>query len=307
MNETGSAKDANRPSPRTSLRARVRFWTVTVFTATLVTFTAAGIIEERRRLLQAESAHAAALIEHLARMPEFRGRTEQTGAPLRILQGASDTLGGSLELGAPASAPQSDALVLARRRLDLEEGQLELRYRAEPGRLRAITRGAILIHSIHGLVALAALLMGTEWILRKSLVVPLGDLSHEVNLMRDGRGWHPRLPATDRELQELANAVAGLGPSLERQVHEWIEAEKRGAVALALVAVRTRLRHAVDRVLSLVTELQGETSAAVRDRDERFLSLAAEVRRLPELLAEDARALIAMSQSRPMGDADGAA
>jgi hypothetical protein len=305
VNETRNAKKANGHRPRTSLRARVRLWTVTVFTVTLVAFTAAGIVEERRQLLQAESAHAAALLAHLARMPEFRAGAADAGALLDILRGSSDHLGGSLELGAPVSNPQADELVLARRQLDLEEGELELRYRADAGRLGTMTRRAILIHSLHGLVALGALLLGTEWILRRSLVLPLGALSHEVGLMRDGRGWRPRLPATDGELQELANAVAGLGPSLEKQVHEWIGVQKRGAVALALTAVRARLRDTQQRVLALVAELEGETHAPPRDRERRIHSLAAEVRRLPELLAEDAHALVATTHPHATGDADG--
>lgn len=304
MNETRSAK-ANGDRPRTSLRARVRLWTVAVFTVTLVAFTAAGIMEERRQLLRAESAHAAALLEHLARMPELRAGAADAGALLDVLRGSSDHLGGSLELGAPVANPQADEVVLARRRLDLKEGELELRYRADPGRLRAMTRRAILIHSLHGLIALGALLLGTEWILRRSLVVPLGTLSHEVGLMRDGHGWHPRVPATDGELQELTDAVAGLGPSLEKQVHEWIEVEKRGAVALALTAVRARIRDTQERVLALVAELEGETHATPRDREQRIHSLAAEVRRLPELLAEDAQALVATTHARATGDSAG--
>lgn len=304
MNETRGAK-ANGDGPRTSLRARVRLWTVAVFTVTLVAFTAAGIVEERRQLLRAESAHAGALLEHLARMPEFRSGAADATALLSVLRGSSDDLGGSLELGAPVSNPDTEGAVLARRRLDLEEGELELRYRADPGRLHAMTRRAILVHSLHGLIALGALLLGTEWILRRSLVVPLGTLSHEVGLMRDGHGWHPRVPATDGELQELTDAVAGLGPSLEKQVHEWIEVEKRGAVALALTAVRARLRDTQQRVLSLVAELEGETYAPPRDREQRIHSLAVEVRRLPELLAEDAHALVATTHPHARSDADG--
>jgi len=300
VNETRGANAANA-GPRTSLRARVRLWTVTVFTVTLVVFTAAGIVEERRQLLRAESAHAAALLEHLARMPEFRAGAADAGVPLDVLRGSSDALGGSLELGAPVSNPDVEGAVLARRRLDLEEGELELRYRADPGRLGAMTRRAILIHSLHGLIALGALLLGTEWILRRSLVLPLGALSHEVGLMRDGRGWHPRLPATDGELQELANAVAGLGPSLEKQVHEWIEVEKKGAVALALAAVRARLRDTQQRILALLAELEGETHAPPRDRQQRIHSLAVEVRGLPELLAEDAHALVETTHARATG------
>ena len=305
MSETRETNTTSANGPRrTSLRARVRLWTITVFTVTLVAFTAAGIVEERRQLLQAESAHAAALLEHLARMPEFRAGAADAGAFLDVLRGSSDHLGGSLELGAPVSDPLADGAVLARRPLDLEEGEAELRYRADPGRLAAMTRRAILIHSLHGLVALGALLLGIEWILRRGLLTPLGALSHEVDLMRDGRGWRPRLPATDRELQDLANAVANLGPGLEKQVYEWIEVDRKSAVALALTAVRARLRDTQRRVLALVAELEGETHAPPRDREQLIHSLAAEARGLAELLAVEAHALVAGSHPHATGDAD---
>lgn len=66
------AEKGERPQPADSPRARARLWTVTVFTVTLVA-TTTGVVEEGRQLLHAESARAAALLEHLARMPKFRG------------------------------------------------------------------------------------------------------------------------------------------------------------------------------------------------------------------------------------------
>jgi hypothetical protein len=138
-----------------------------------------------------------------------------------------------------------------------------------------------------------ALLAGTEWILRRSLLAPLSALSHEVNLMRDGRGWQPRLPPTDEEFKELADALAGLGPGLERQVYEWIDVERRAAVALALTAGRERLRGTQHRVLALLAELEGQNLATPHDREQGIRSLAAEVRQLPEVLAAEAQALFA--------------
>src|SRR5512134_4006990 len=87
-----------------------------------------------------------------------------------------------------------------------------------------------------------------------------------------------------------------------RQVHEWIEVERRSAVALALTAVRARLRDTQQRVLSLVAELEGETHTPPRDREQRIHSLAVEVRRLPEWLAEDAHALVATTHSHATDD-----
>ena len=99
--------------------------------------------------------------------------------------------------------------------------------------------------------------------------------------------------------------MANLGPSLEKQVYEWIEVEKKGAVALALMVVRARLRDTQQRVLALVAELEGETHAPPRDREQLIHSLTAEARRLAELLAEDAHALVAEGHQYAAGDADG--
>jgi hypothetical protein len=266
---------------------------VAVSTVTLAVFTAAGVLEERRQLLDAESAHAAALLEHLARMPEFQKRAADAKSFLDVLRGSLGPVGASLDLAAPNASAWRDGPVLARRALRLDESPLVLRYRVDPERLREITRRSVLIHSLHGLVALVALLAGTEWILRRSLLAPLSALSHEVNLMRDGRGWQPRLPPTDQEFKELADALAGLGPGLERQVYGWIDVERRAAVARALTAARERLRGTQHRVLALLAELEDHDVAAPHDREQRIRSLTAEVRQLPEVLAAETQALFA--------------
>ena len=75
---------------RSSIRARIRFWIVAMSTVTMVAFTTAAILEERRRLLETEAVHAATLLAHLAHMPEFRGprarrkHASSTGAMCRV-------------------------------------------------------------------------------------------------------------------------------------------------------------------------------------------------------------------------------
>ena len=49
------------------------------------------------------------------------------------------------------------------------------------------------------------------------------------------------LPATDAEFAEIAAAIRELGPGLSAQVDEWIQGEKRAAVAMALGGLRKRL------------------------------------------------------------------
>ena len=267
----------------------MRFWTVTVSTLTLTAFTGAGILEERRQLLETEAGHASALLEHLAHMPEFQGSAGDAARRLELLHGSLSPVSGTLELGIPGSGKgQLPWTVLARRRLPLRDAELEMRYRADPVRLSRLTRRAVVIHSVHGLVALAALLAGTEWILRRKLVAPLHAISHEVALMRDGRGWAPRLPGTDEELRELSEALRGLGPGLEQQVREWIEAERRGAVALALARTRRPLREARGRVLQLLAELEGAWVEPPLDRERRIRSLAEEIERIQEIVEAEA-------------------
>lgn len=289
MNEPGNASAEQATSGRSSIRARMRLWIVTVSTLTLMAFTGAGILAERRQLLETEAAHASALLEHLAHMPEFQGSAADAARRLALLHRSLSPVRGTLELAVPGPGDgQPPWAVLARRRLALRDADLELRYRADPGRLSRLTRRAMIIHSVHGLVALAALLAGTEWILRRKLVAPLRAISHQVDLMRDGRGWAPRLAGTDEELRELSEALRGLGPGLEQQVHEWIEAERRGAAALALAHTRRPLQKARGRVLQLLAELEGAWVEPPLDRDRRIRSLAEEIERIPETVEAEA-------------------
>lgn len=280
---------------RASLRTRIRLLIVLVSTATMVAFTAAAIVEEKRRLLEAESVHAGALLEHLGHMPEFQGQAREAEARLALLRGSLAAVGGRLLLGTPGQDAGPGAwAVLARRTLVLHDATLELTYRADPARLARVTREAAMIHSIHGLVALAALLLGVEWVLRRNLLAPLHSLTHQIGLIRDGRGWLVRPPETDQELGELSDALRGLGPGLEQQVHEWIEAERRSAVALALMRTGRRLQETRQRVLQLLGELEGAWVVAPPDRERRIRSLVSEIDRIPAVIESEAHHAFAL-------------
>ncbi len=297
VNETGNANAEQMARGGSSIRARMRAWTVSVSALTLTAFTAAGILEERRQLLETEAGHAAALLEHLVHMPEFQGTAGDAARRIALLRGSLSQVSGTLDLAMPGSGDGQPAwTVLARRGLALGGADLELRYLADPVRLGRLTRRSALIHSIHGLVALAALLAGIEWILRRKLVAPLHAMSHQVTLMRDGRGWAPRLPGTDEELRELSEALRGLGPGLEQQVREWIEAERRGAFALALARARRPLQMARGRVLQLLAEFEDARAEPPLDRERRMRSLSEEIERIPE--AVEAEALGALDLTR---------
>ncbi|MBP9947666.1 MAG: hypothetical protein KBH14_14775 [Vicinamibacteria bacterium] len=229
-----------------SLRLRVSLWNAGVMALTLAALTGAAIYEERRQLVLTEAANGAALLEHLARMPQFQADVETVASQLDLMRESLRASGSDIDLvpivpQAPRVAEAETSSVNATRTLSLREGAFRLRYLTNPDRLQKTLRRSIEMHLLYGLVALAALLGGTEWILRRNLVLPLGALSRQIERMRDGRGWLPRERHTDEELAGVARAVAELGPALERQVHEWIEAERRSAVALAIRNIRGRL------------------------------------------------------------------
>lgn len=268
----------------TSLRLRISLWNAGVITFALALFTAAGIVEERRQILGAETASAQALLSHLAQMPELRSDVATARRHLETLNRSLQGAGSRLELAALEVAedpPQSDSERagewLARQQVSLAEGNFELRYRSDPSRVARMTRDAIAMHGLHGLLAIAALIAGTELIIRRGLLAPLRSMARQLDRMRDGGGWLARVPATDTELAGLAQAVAGLGPGLELQAREWIEAERRGSAMLALRGVRTRLLGPEGRVRTLLDQLSSEPP---RDPAERAATLEALVANL---------------------------
>lgn len=242
---TWPAEAEQRPA-RVSLRLRVSLWNAGVMALTLAALTGAAIYEERRQLVLTEAANGAALLEHLARMPQFQADVETVASHLELMRESLQASGSDIDLvplvpQTSRAAEAETSSVTATQTLSLREGAFRLRYLTNPDRLQKTLRRSIEMHLLYGLVALAALLGGTEWILRRNLVLPLGALSRQIERMRDGRGWLPRERHTDEELAGVARAVAELGPALERQVHEWIEAERRSAVALAIRRIRARL------------------------------------------------------------------
>jgi hypothetical protein len=261
-------QERNRPdvarSHRRSLRLRLRLWTIAAFVATLALFTVLGIVSERREMLRTDTAQANVLLTHLARMPEFQSTRAAAGEHIGQLREALTPGGADLELvsvpteGLPASRPaEKDRITLASRTLDLRDGTWELRYAVSPDRYREALRRSIAMHSIHALLALAVLIAGFEWILRRHLVRPLRAIAYQIHLMRRG-GWSPDLPAADRELDELERAVGTLGPVLEGQVHQWIEAERRVAMAEVIRSLWRSIEEPSRRVRALASDLQAQ-------------------------------------------------
>ncbi len=289
-----------------SLRLLLSGWIVAVFTATLALFTAAGIVEERRQILRNETEEARAFVEHVAQMPEFKTpSTFGEAAPhLASLRGLLRAAGADLEmtprrsiaLERSAGPTELTTGVLATRQVSLSDGTFDLAYRKDPGRFREMAARSVTIHVLHGVLALAALVAGTEWILRRRLLAPLARISHQVDHMRSGGGWLTILPQTDSELEVLAGAVGRLGPALERQVHQWVEAERRAAVAFMLNVVRSELREPVREVRARASNLEARNFVSPAGKHE-LRELVAATNRLTEALAAADR--MTFAQQRP--------
>jgi len=239
---------------------------------TMTVFTAAGVADERRRAVDGERAAAHALLDHLSSMPQLHSDWDTAQRHLSTLNATLAGLGSRLVLvaplspGAAAAHSGSPEVVVARSALQLGGSRLELEYRSEPDRLWHITTRAVVFHSIHGLIALVALFAGTALVLHRNLVEPLGSITHAIERMGAGRGWLAHLPATDGELAGLAEAVSTLGPGLEGQVRQWIEAERRAAAILVLRRVERRLGAADGPVRETLLAVRSAPPEQVRER-----------------------------------------
>lgn len=279
---------AEIPATGGSLKTKLRAWTIAVFAATLAIFTALGIIQERQQMVELETERARALLAHLAGMPDLAQTREAGLAHLQPLRDLLAATGADVEfLPVTAASPDGPAakFVLTSRLVALREGAFELRYSVDPGRYREMAQRNVVTHVVHGLLALAVLVAGFEWILRRYLEGPLKTISHQVLLMRHG-GWLPRLPKTDRELEELNRAIAGLGPTLENQVHQWIEAERRAAMADVLRSLRRDLEEPRRRVLAGASDLQARHLIAPEARP-KLRALLDDLDKVSHVLADE--------------------
>ena len=309
------------PLHRRSLRVRLRLWTIAAFVTILAFFTALDIWSERREMRRADTSQANVLLSHLAGMPEFRDSSAIAGAHVSTLREGLRPGGADLELRAYPQAPaspgpgKSQRAVLASRSVNLRDGVFELRYTVEPDRYSEAIRRSIGIHAMHALFALAVLIGGFEWILRRHLVHPLRAIAYQIHQMRRG-GWAPTLPTTDEELQGLEHAVAGLGPVLEGQVHRWIDAERRVATAEVLRSLCRSIQEPRRRVQAIASDLQAQHLVAPQaarklrgmlddlDRITRALDLEDWHRLGPASgAASDARAAAALTVSLSEGGA----
>ena len=272
-----------------SLRGRIMAWTTGVFALTLAIFAAIGIVEERRMVRDLETSQAAALLGHLAGMPEFQNDRRAAEARLALLQPSMRAAGGLVRLAslADVSGTVPRAGTLARWPLSLAGQPFELRYESDGKRLAALTMRTALIHGAHGVLSIGALLLGLWWILGRNLVAPLREISRAIDRMRAGNGWQFAIPRTDAELSPLVQAVAELGPGLEQQVYQWITAERRAAVATALSSIRRGSAEPMSRLVAAVAE--SEASAGSAEERARLPALRADLAMVAEALEREER------------------
>lgn len=232
-------------------------------------------------VLSVQSALGQSLVDHLSGMPEFRSGRPHAASQVRHLETLLGPAGIRLEL-VEAGTPLRDG-TLATAALPLPEGALELRYRTDAPWLEALVRRAVLFHAAVGVAALALLVGGMHVIIRSRLSEPLRRISHQIRFMKSGGGWSPKLPAADEELRELEAALLELGPGLQVQVHQWVEAERRAAAVTAISRLRGRLRDPQRRALASLGDLLAKGLVApdgrgrVRDISRDLDSLSREI------------------------------
>lgn len=275
-----------------SLRGRLFRWSILVLGPAIALLTAAAIWEERREVLRQEKEQAGALLQHLARMDEFRGTLAAARSRLEPVSDLLRATGAQIEIvprlpswrtKGVLSPPELSGDVLATQPLSLLEGDFALRYRADPRRFRKIAVRSAATHVLYGGLALAALVGGAQWILRRKLLLPLSRIAHKVDNMRKGGGWLPVLPPTDSELDGLVRSVRELGPGLESQVLQWVEAERRAVAATLLNDLDKALREPPRRMMALAGDLQARDLVTPEGKA-KLRALNSEVEHIVEIL-----------------------
>lgn len=134
------------------------------------------------------------------------------------------------------------------------------------GHLHGSPLPAIAVHAAQGIVGLAVLVGGAEWILRRRLLDPLDQISRQIVHMKRGGGWTPHLPEVDGELTMLRRELGDFADALTRQYEASVEAERRAAAAL--VAAETA-RHTRDPIVHARATLSDLHARRHLDADSR--------------------------------------
>ena len=260
-----------------SIRRRLARWTFAATAATIAALTAATVAVQRSVVLDLQKAAGEALLAHLATMPDLQGESVDVRRAVAAISDRLHASGSRLELAPASGAPSSG--IVATRHIDLSDGAYELRYGAEDAWIDEVTRRTVLLHVLHGAIALGVLVLGAEWILRTRLVAPLRGLAHQVRFMASGGGWSPHLPEADAELGEVRLALAEMGPALHAQVVQWVEAERRAGAMAVTAALREKLKEPSRRVLAIAGDMQARGSVGPMEK-RRMRELVRDVERI---------------------------
>lgn len=264
-----------------SVRLRIEAWMFLVFVLMVLGMSVASLAVERRHLIETETVHAEALLEHLAAMPEMHENLAQAAAMLESLRPYLREVGGEIELRPAAGAGDTS---LASQALQFRDGSFDLAYVLEPEHIRRkMVRGAV-THAFGGIIALLFLVVGTEWILRTRLENPINRISRQVRHIRSGGGWLVPPAGVDTELEELTRELAELGPVLDRQVSEVVETERRVAVALTLIRMHSRTRPLLDK-LEATTRAIRLDEASSREARTNLRTIMSDIAELSDALS----------------------
>ena len=277
----------SKPTQRAigSLRLRMGWSLSLALVVVMGGMTVLTVLDSRREQMATERTHAEALLDHLVQMSSFRAgivpAQNELNAFTHYLRGA----GVHVNLVPITSRARSAAdPAVAERLVNIAGSPYLLRYTVDAARLIPMLRRTAVTHLLYGLAAIAATLGIAEWMLRRHVLRPIGALELELQHVGEGRGWLTVVPAVDRELDGLTSSVRSLGPSLERQVWEWIETDRRSNAALVLARLRGRTASAFAQAAAAVRTLSAAESLHAEQIHELRVALAS----LEHTLADEA-------------------
>lgn len=278
----GSAMRGLLSSSR-SLRLRMGGSLAIALALVMSVMTAVSVVDVRRQYIETERTHAIALLDHLGQMSALR--EGETSARRELAAFAHYLRGAGIRvdlLTLPTSAGSSSMTAVAERMVRVGESPFLLRYSVTNTRLRSTLWRSVLLHVVYGAIAILATLAIAEWMLRRHVFSPLAMVERQLHHVGAGHGWLTLVPETDRELDGLASSVRTLGPSLERQVWEWIEADRRANGELLMSRLRGRAARSLVAIRATVEEVDREgLRADLTDR------LRSEIEALATSLSED--------------------
>lgn len=282
-----------------SLRLRMGWSLSAALVIVMGGMTFLSVLDSRREQMATERTHAVALLDHLAQMSSFRQGLGPAQSELNAFTHYLRGVGVHVTLVPITSlAPVPESPAIAERLVNIAGSPYSLRYTVDASRAIPMLRRTAISHLLYGLVAIAATLGIAEWMLRRYVLRPIGALQKQLQHVGAGRGWLTVVPAVDRELDGLTSSVRSLGPSLERQVWEWIETDRRSNAALVLARLRGRTADAFAQAAAVVRTLSPSDTL----RAEQIGDLARALASLEHSLADESILFEALSVS---GAADG--